>query len=160
MRRPLALILCSAITAGWLWAIVSAVHLRAADSSSYLSNAIYAAASLICHQRPERSFHIAGVPLAVCARCTGLYSGAAMGVLMLIAFSGLGRISPARVERAITPQRAKRALITLGAPTIVTVVTALLGWWDPGNTIRATLAVPLGAIAGAVVAAVAAGDLR
>ena len=27
----------------------------------------------ICHQRPERSFHSAGVPLPVCARCTGLH---------------------------------------------------------------------------------------
>jgi uncharacterized membrane protein len=30
----------------------------------------------ICHQIPERSFHIAGHQLPLCARCTGIYMGA------------------------------------------------------------------------------------
>ena len=34
----------------------------------------------ICHQNPERSFHLLGEPLAVCQRCTGLYLGFALGV--------------------------------------------------------------------------------
>ena len=35
----------------------------------------------ICHQIPERSFHLLGEPLAVCQRCTGLYLGFALGVV-------------------------------------------------------------------------------
>ena len=34
----------------------------------------------ICHQIPERSFHLFGEPLAVCHRCTGLYLGFTLGV--------------------------------------------------------------------------------
>jgi len=38
---------------------------------------IFAVGSLICHQRPDRSFFVDGHQLPVCARCTGLYlSGA------------------------------------------------------------------------------------
>ena len=38
---------------------------------------VYAIGSLICHQLPERSFHLWGAQLPVCARCTGIYAGAA-----------------------------------------------------------------------------------
>jgi uncharacterized membrane protein len=38
--------------------------------------------ALVCHQRPERCFWIFGAPIAVCARCLGIYLGAAIGLLM------------------------------------------------------------------------------
>jgi uncharacterized membrane protein len=38
--------------------------------------AIYAAFGWVCHQQPGRSWHLAGLPLAVCVRCLGLYAGA------------------------------------------------------------------------------------
>ncbi len=38
--------------------------------------------SLVCHQRPERCFWIFGAPVAVCARCLGIYLGAAVGLLL------------------------------------------------------------------------------
>jgi uncharacterized membrane protein len=31
---------------------------------------------LLCHQLPERSFAIGGVPMAVCSRCFGIYTAA------------------------------------------------------------------------------------
>ena len=34
---------------------------------------IYYMGGLICHQRPERSFVLAGNQFALCARCTGMY---------------------------------------------------------------------------------------
>ena len=43
------------------------------------------AAGRVCHQRPERSFHVAGVQLPVCARCTGLYVSGAAGALAALA---------------------------------------------------------------------------
>ena len=36
----------------------------------------------ICHQIPERSFHLFGEPIAACHRCTGLYVGFTAGVLV------------------------------------------------------------------------------
>jgi uncharacterized membrane protein len=38
--------------------------------------------ALVCHQRPERSFWIFGGPVAVCARCLGIYLGATVGLLV------------------------------------------------------------------------------
>ncbi|HEX8096764.1 MAG TPA: DUF2085 domain-containing protein [Pyrinomonadaceae bacterium] len=59
---------------------------------------IYRAFSYLCHQIPERSFHLAGHPLAVCARCTGIYSGFMLGVLAYpLARSLKRRDSPSRV---------------------------------------------------------------
>ncbi len=36
----------------------------------------------VCHQLPERSFFLEGIPLAVCHRCTGIYLGAWVGILL------------------------------------------------------------------------------
>ena len=44
--------------------------------------------SAVCHQLPERSFVCAGRPLPLCARCTGTFVGALVGVLGMVA---LGR---------------------------------------------------------------------
>jgi hypothetical protein len=51
-------------------------------------------------------------------------------------------------------------LVAAALPTLVSVSTAALGVWDASNASRAWLAVPLGATAGVLVAAVAAKDLR
>ena len=37
---------------------------------------------LVCHQMPERSLWIAGAPLPVCARCTGIYGGVLAALLL------------------------------------------------------------------------------
>jgi uncharacterized membrane protein len=41
--------------------------------------------ALVCHQRPERSFILFGGRVAVCARCLGIYIGAAVGLLIVVA---------------------------------------------------------------------------
>jgi uncharacterized membrane protein len=38
--------------------------------------------SLVCHQDPEKSFTYAGKQMLVCARCTGIYLGAAMAAVI------------------------------------------------------------------------------
>jgi len=40
--------------------------------------------ALVCHQQPERSFVLFGGSVAVCARCLGIYLGAAAGLLLRI----------------------------------------------------------------------------
>jgi uncharacterized membrane protein len=37
---------------------------------------------MVCHQLPERSLWIAGAPLPVCARCTGVYGGAFLALAL------------------------------------------------------------------------------
>ncbi len=117
---------------------------------------IYAIGSVICHQLPDRSFFLDGRQLPVCARCTGLYLGAAAGALAWVLFKA------ARGWRPLTvPPRRAVALVTIAAaPTVVSFTSGVLGIWDGSNVTRATLAVPLGLASGALVAAVSAKDLR
>lgn len=38
---------------------------------------------LLCHQQPDRSIHLGGVPMAVCSRCFGIYGSFAVTMLIL-----------------------------------------------------------------------------
>ena len=113
---------------------------------------VYEAAGLICHQRPERSFHLAGIQLPVCARCLGLYASGAAGALAacVAGFAASGEVLSAR---------ATRALALAAVPTAATVALEWVGWIHPGGVARAVAAAPLGALAGWLfVRALAAGD--
>jgi len=47
-----------------------------------LAATLFAFCSSICHQDPSRSFHILGVALPVCSRCTAVYFGSLGGVFL------------------------------------------------------------------------------
>ena len=117
---------------------------------------VYATGSVICHQLPERSFFLDGRQLPVCARCTGLYLSSAAGLLGWFIWKA------ARGGRRfiVRPRAALAIVIAAGVPTALSYATGVIGAWDGSNLTRALLAVPLGASAGAVVAAVATKDLR
>ena len=51
----------------------------AASGYTLFAAAIFWFFSPVCHQDPARSFWLFGAPLAVCARCLGIYLGAAAG---------------------------------------------------------------------------------
>ena len=118
---------------------------------------IFAIGGVICHQMPERSFFLDGHQLPVCARCTGLVSERRGR-----AGRRGSRSNCARGWRplAIDPRVALRLLAIAAIPTAVSLATGALGVWDGSNLTRALLAMPLGASAGAIVAAVATKDLR
>jgi uncharacterized membrane protein len=124
-----------------------------ARSSTGLGALPYVVGAFICHQRPERSFHLAGAQLPVCARCTGLYLGAALG---LLTWGLLAR----RLRGPWSRVSALTMLTLAGLPTASTVATAWLGLADPSNPWRAALALPLGAIAGGVAGAVLTDHLK
>ncbi len=67
----------------WIAGIVSDPLIRAAggDDSTLLSLLAHAYGR-VCHQIADRSFHIAGHPLAVCARCFGIYVGYLAGLIV------------------------------------------------------------------------------
>ncbi|MBY0494433.1 MAG: DUF2085 domain-containing protein [Cyanobacteria bacterium] len=121
-----------------------------------LSEFIFAVGSLICHQRPERSFFVGGHQLPVCTRCTGLYLSGAAGLIAWLGVKTVRRWRPI----AIDSRRAARMIVIAAIPTALSLATGTLGVWDGSNITRALLAIPLGASAGAIVAAVATKDLR
>jgi uncharacterized membrane protein len=83
--------LTAAGTLAWLAGIFLAPYLRAHNMSS--AALIYALYSPVCHQLASRSFFAWGCPLAVCARCLGIYLGFAAGVASYPFVRGLRRVS-------------------------------------------------------------------
>lgn len=61
--------------AGWLALVLAPAF--AAENGEFVRYLLHT----VCHQIPERSFHVLGVPLGACHRCTGLYVGFTLGVL-------------------------------------------------------------------------------
>jgi uncharacterized membrane protein len=61
--------------------VIIAAPLAQSHGQTQLASSIYKVFGFVCHQIPERSFHLAGNKFAVCSRCTGLYSGFAIAVL-------------------------------------------------------------------------------
>jgi uncharacterized membrane protein len=65
----------------WL-ALIMAAPLLVSREHYFSSLLIYRSFSAVCHQLPERSFELSGYPLAVCARCTGIYAGFLLGLFI------------------------------------------------------------------------------
>jgi uncharacterized membrane protein len=138
MSRLAAVLTAAALA--WVAILVVAAAGAAHGTASPFVLLTYEAAGLVCHQRPERSFHLAGVPLAVCARCFGLYASAACGALL--AWSGAATVRNVR-------SRTSRLLLGVAAlPTVLTVAGEWLDLVHPSSAMRALAAVPLGAAAG------------
>lgn len=81
------------LSALWVALIISAPLLKEMGYTT-LSTDIYYGLSFICHQIPERSFHIHEDKLAVCARCAGVYAGVLLGFLFYPLFRSLNNIHP------------------------------------------------------------------
>jgi uncharacterized membrane protein len=110
--------------------------------SSSLAAVVYGIGSVLCHQRPERSFHVWSVQLPVCARCTGIYVGAAAAGLTALATTAARDIS-----------RPLAALVLAASPALATLVYEWTTGAMPSNGIRAASGVVLGAAVMAVLLA-------
>ena len=85
MSLPARLLAAAAVL--WACALPAAAATAAwapAGVPAHVTRAMYAAGRIICHQRPERSFHLGATALPVCARCLGLYAGAAVVALLML----------------------------------------------------------------------------
>jgi uncharacterized membrane protein len=107
-----------------------------------IATVIYAVGGVICHQLPERSFHLDGVQLPVCARCLGIYAGAAVAASIHVLWGFAA--SPAR-WRMLSPQAARRLFLLTATPTLITFTLDYAGVWHTSNVVR----VIAGLIAGA-----------
>ncbi len=163
--RDVALLTLTLTSLAWASAIIAAplsVSRGDRDVRWYAAGLVYTVGAVVCHQRPERSFHSASVQWPVCARCTGLYLSGAMGLVMW-PFVRRTRVAVRRTARSELSPRSRRlraVALALAAPTLATLLTGAIGLYDPPNAWRAALALPLGALAGAAVSAVLFEDLR
>ena len=79
-----------------LGAIVGAPLLQSSGHADFALK-IYRAFSFVCHQIPERSFHLYGSQFAVCSRCTGIYAGIALAALAYPLIRSLKRTDTPRL---------------------------------------------------------------
>ncbi|HSC29963.1 MAG TPA: DUF2085 domain-containing protein [Vicinamibacterales bacterium] len=136
MHRVLA---AGLMLASMLWVVLLIAAPLTLSGGSVLAALFYEACGLICHQRPERSFHLAGLPLPVCARCFGLYaSGAAGAAAAWLVVQGEGGSS----------RYFRRLLLWTAIPTAVTLLGEWSGLAGFSPLTRALAAIPLGAALG------------
>jgi hypothetical protein len=102
--------------------VASRPHASPAGTAFVL--AVYGIGGLICHQLPERSYHLWAAQMPVCARCAGIYFGAAIAAIAAAAFGARG--SPAAIRSpACIRSKAEDERLALLAPRLTLVISAL-----------------------------------
>lgn len=138
-RRARTAWVASVAGAALFLGVIALAPLALARGYERLGWVIYRGFSVACHQIPERSFHLFGFPLAVCARCFGLYVGGIIGVLLYPLFArplGRQREAPGRVW-----------LIAAALPTTVDFALGFFHIWPNTHLSRFLTASLLGAVA-------------
>ncbi|HEY6803457.1 MAG TPA: DUF2085 domain-containing protein [Pyrinomonadaceae bacterium] len=135
-RRPLAVWLISLAVALLIVGMIVGAPLAAATNHPGLARGIYGPFGAFCHQLPERSFFIAGHKFAVCARCSGLYGGFALLLLLY------PLIRPLRSTELPVP----KWLFLAAAPMAVDFSLTFFGIWENTHSSRLFTGVLLGGV--------------
>ena len=136
IRRPFYGWLLVTITALFVVGLIVSAPLFAANGHITTAQNIYRSFSFLCHQLPERSFFISGHKLAVCSRCTGIYFGATLTLLVYPLLKSL-RISH-------TPPR--KWLIAAAIPLGIDFLLTFLDIWENTHTTRFVTGFILGSV--------------
>ena len=150
--RAATIALAAVVWAGWLVAAPLVAGGGAAGPPAWAAAVAYRAGAVICHQQDARSLHPGGVRMPVCARCTGLYAGGAIGALAVAAW-----VAASAAPRRLPLGRARAAAVACGLPTLAAWAAEHLGGQPVPALARAVLAIPLGAAVAAIVALWAGG---
>jgi len=119
-----------------VFAIVSLIVIAPLTAGSHLANSIYGGFAVVCHQLPERSYFIFGHKLAVCSRCTGLYAGFALTLLLYPLLRPLRSIDwPPPVW-----------LVLAAVPMAIDFGLTFLGIWENTHTSRLLTGLLLGSV--------------
>jgi uncharacterized membrane protein len=135
-RARVAWLMCVG-AAALLVGVVLLAPLARAGGWPLLSELAYRSFRVACHQMPERAFDLAGFPLAVCARCTGLYAGTLAGLAAYPLLRSLARTD--------APWRGW--LLMAAVPTSIDFALGVTGLWENTHASRFWTALPLGAVA-------------
>jgi uncharacterized membrane protein len=136
-RRPVAFWLVSAAAVSLLVALIVVAPVAAAGGYTDVAQGIYRAFGTFCHQRPDRSYFIDGHKFAVCSRCTGLYFGFALTLVLYPLIRSL--------RNAATPRRIFLLLAAL--PLAIDFSLTFFGLWQNTHTSRLLTGALLGGAA-------------
>ena len=147
LRLPLLRRAYVGATVAWSLALPLATFASSGTHSSsalyLLSLSVYFMGGVVCHQLPERSFFLWGSQMPVCARCAGIYVGAAVSAL--VAVFSTARLKPSR-SNGFALRHARRSLIISVLPTAATLAYEWITGQTPSNWTRAAAGVPIGAV--------------
>lgn len=116
-----------------------------------LATLTYSIGAFLCHQIPERSFHLGEFQLPVCARCLGIYAGFAAGACAQVL-----TFPKASMNWPLTAASARRVFVVSALPTALTLVLEWSRAWPGSNILRAIAGLALGVGVALVVMSVAA----
>ena len=117
-KRALLLWLVVVASALTVMGLTFAAPFCLARGYAFSSKIIYKAFSQVCHQIPQRSFYLKDHPVAVCARCLGVYAGFAMGALCY----------PLLVLRPFRSRQGSLSLLPLLVAALPVGIDFTLGW--------------------------------
>src|SRR6185503_1519368 len=136
-RRPLVFWLVTVAVVTIIVLLIVIAPVAAASGHSEIAEGIYRGFGIFCHQRPDRSYFIEGHKLAVCSRCTGLYAGFALTLLLYPLIRSL--------RNNVTPPRIY--LILAAIPLGIDFSLTFFGIWDNTHTSRLLTGALLGSVA-------------
>lgn len=119
IKRKLMFIYTSTLFGIMIWIALIFLAPYLESQSSMLAKFIYAVFAPTCHQIPSRCIHVLGYPLAVCARCLGIYAGFFWGMIIFPFIKGF---SDPSLPRA-------RAIILISIPIAVDAAGNFMGIW-------------------------------
>ncbi len=123
---PRVRFLLMALTGILFFAVVGAPILSA-HGHPLLGACLYLLFSPICHQMPQRSFMLSGLPWAVCQRCAGIYFGLFAGSVLL----------PARWwASSFSIERRRAWAIVAAAPLLADALLPLVRLWESAPSSR------------------------
>ena len=135
-RKPFVFWLGTAAMIGFLVSLIVVAPLAAASGHNELAGVIYHAFSPLCHQRPDRTYFIAGYQFAVCSRCTGLYAGFAFTLLLYPLIRSL--------KTTVMPPRI--VLLLAALPLAIDFSVTFFGFWENTHTSRLLTGALLGSV--------------
>ena len=136
-QRPLIFWAVTAAIVVSLVSLILVAPLAAASGHNEIAGAIYRGFSVLCHQRPDRSYFIDGHEFGVCSRCTGIYFGFA---LTLLAYPLLRSL-----RTTTTP--ARKWLLLAALPLVIDFSLTFFGVWENTHTSRLVTGLLLGSVA-------------
>ena len=129
---------------GWALALPSATYVASLSHPTVgaylLGLGVYFVGSVACHQLDARSFHLWEHQMPVCARCTGIYVGAALAA---VAASVAQAFRP--VAQVFRPATTRTVLALAALPAVATLVFEWTTGVTPSNAARAATGILLGA---------------
>jgi uncharacterized membrane protein len=168
-----------AAAAAWAVLLVAVPFLASRAHASPLASAlivgVYALGSVVCHQLPERSYHLWTAQMPVCARCAGIYFGAVAGALVgTFRATEAVRHTGTNLAQGVPPllrdgearrsaergsgRSAGRVRVALALAVTPTVLTLVYEWTTgvmPAHAIRAAAGAAIGLVVAWLVVAAA-----